>query len=263
VSDAVLERFGSATGQERVDVRRVESEGTVSLRREHTRVPGALGMVGWLAGATRPAEYEASEHIAVSVGARVVIDAEAAIGIAAAFGRMVSHARVLPTLSLATEAGGYPATLDVADGNGPRPIQSSTTAAAQADERAAMRALAFRVAAEAPAVEVELPEVPPLVGNPIEDARRLFGLTVAQLAPLLGVTERQVYRFDPATMPEVHRERLNALVALGLLLVGGLGPKGARQWLDAGEPTGAELLREGHYRTLRDRAEELLDSVAT
>ena len=166
MSDAVLERFGSATGQERVDLRRVQSEGTVSLRREDTRVPGALGMVGWLAGATMPAEYDASEHIAVSVGARVVVDAEAAAGIAAAVGQMVGHARVLPTLSLATEAGGAPATRDVADGRGPRAIQSSTTAAAQADERAAMRALASRVAAEAPAVEVELPEVPPLAWQP-------------------------------------------------------------------------------------------------
>jgi hypothetical protein len=219
-------------------------------------------MVGWLAEATMPAEFEASESIAVRVGTHVVLEAEAAAGVMAGLAPPRGNARVLPTLRLTTDLRRARS----AEGEGNRPgseADASATTIGATDDRQAMRAVAARISAEAPAVEVERAEVPHLAGNPVDDARQLFGLTVVQLASLLGVTERQVYRFDPARMPAAHRERLNALVALGLLLVGGLGPDGAKRWLDAGEPTGAQLLREGKYGALRSRSEELKDSVAT
>ena len=44
-------------------------------------------------------------------------------------------------------------------------------------------------------VRVERPEVPDLTDDSLENTRRLFALTVAQLAELFGVTERQMHRY--------------------------------------------------------------------
>src|SRR4051794_30012857 len=134
MSDALLDRLGSSTGQERLEVRRVIGEGTVSLVREHMDVPGALGMVGWLAGATTPAEYEATVQISVPVGALMVLAEAAAANVAAVLGDLSSRARVKPTLRLTTAPAPAPAlraAVDAGSEDGPT-----------SDERAAMRAMA-------------------------------------------------------------------------------------------------------------------------
>jgi hypothetical protein len=126
----------------------------------------------------------------------------------------------------------------------------------------------MRLAAElsvvhAPAVAVERPEVPETTGDPLDDVRALYGLTYAHLASLLGVTERQVHRLDAERLSPERRELLDALVAVGLIIIGGLGPGGAWRWLETGSPPGIQLLHESRYAELRARAERLRDSVAT
>jgi hypothetical protein len=122
---------------------------------------------------------------------------------------------------------------------------------------------AREIAGQTPAVAVAAPEVPALTDDPVHNVRALFALTVAQVGRVLGVTERQVYRIDPQRLDDERRRRLDAMVALGLLLVGGLGPEGARRWLEAGHPTGWELIDADNFSPLRARAEQLTDSIAT
>lgn len=113
------------------------------------------------------------------------------------------------------------------------------------------------------AVEVERPAVRDLTDDSLENTRRLFALTVAQLADLFGVTERQMHRYLRDGVPENRRALADALMAVGLTVIGGLGARGARRWLYSGKPTAAELAQEGRIDKLTARAEALRDSPAT
>jgi hypothetical protein len=113
------------------------------------------------------------------------------------------------------------------------------------------------------AVAIERPPVPELTDSPLENVRRLFGLTVSQLAELFGVTERQMHRYLRDGLPENRSALAAGLVAVGLTVIGGLGVQGARRWLYGGEPTGAELARRGSIAELAERAEGLRDSPVT
>ena len=113
------------------------------------------------------------------------------------------------------------------------------------------------------AVAVERPAVPELIDRPAENVRRLFGLTVGQLAELFGVTERQMHRYLREGLPEGRRALADALVAVGLTVIGGLGADGARAWLHSGRPTAAQLARDGRIAELTARAEALRDSPVT
>ena len=104
--------------------------------------------------------------------------------------------------------------------------------------------------------------MPELTGDRVADVRALYGLTYAQLASLVGVTERQVHRLNAGRLTPERRGLLDALVAVGLILIGGLGPEGAWRWLETGSPR-IELSRQGRFAELRTRAERLRDSVAT
>ena len=113
------------------------------------------------------------------------------------------------------------------------------------------------------AVEVERPSIPELTGDSLQNTRRLFVLTVAQLADLFGVTERQMHRYLREGLPDNRRALADALTAVGLTVIGGLGASGARRWLYSGEPTAAELAQQGRIAELTERAEALRDSPAT
>jgi hypothetical protein len=113
------------------------------------------------------------------------------------------------------------------------------------------------------AVPVARPEVPELSDRPLENVRRLFALTVAQLGDLLGVTERQAHRYLSEGLPEGRRPLAEALTAVGLTVIGGLGADGAREWLYSGKPTGAQLATSGRIAELGERAQALRDSPAT
>ena len=112
-------------------------------------------------------------------------------------------------------------------------------------------------------VQVERPKVPDLTDDSLENTRRLFALTVAQLADLFGVTERQMHRYLREGLPDNRRALADALTAVGLTVIGGLGAHGARRWLYSGEPTAAELAEQGRIDELTARAQALRDSPVT
>jgi hypothetical protein len=240
-----------STGYDRWLSHRMTASETVSLN----RVEGAgedlrlLTLIGYMAGATTPAEPHAAENLVLPALGHFVLDADEVRTPAALEWRATGgNVRVLTEM--------IPLAVDeLGDG-----------ADADAQHAAATRniaRLARQMAATSPAVDVDLPPVPELGDDPAENVRHLFGLTVAQLADLLGVTERQMYRYREGPVPEDRRELLDALVAVGLLLIGGLGADGARQWLYSGRPSAAQLLHEGRSGEVRDRAEALRDSIAS
>jgi hypothetical protein len=102
-----------------------------------------------------------------------------------------------------------------------------------------------------------------LTDDSLENTRRLFALTVAQLAELFGVTERQMHRYLREGLPDNRRALADALTAVGLTVIGGLGAHGARRWLYSGEPTAAELAERGRIDELTTRAQALRDSPVT
>lgn len=244
----------AGTGQEFVFLGSLDAPGTVSLHREQLPEFALFGMGRWLAGATQPADVR-PEQLGVPVAIRVVLDA------ARPFDQEWT-ARALELCRVTVSLGSLPHT-PLRALRALSELEAAAEKAPTGDDGAGMRRAARRVAAQTPAVAVERPQMPALTGDPVADVRALYGLTYAQLASLLGVTERQVHRLDAERMTGARRERLDALVAVGLIVIGGLGPDGAYSWLEAGEPSGNELLRQGRYAELRARAESLRDSVAT
>jgi hypothetical protein len=113
------------------------------------------------------------------------------------------------------------------------------------------------------AVEVDAAEVPELTDEPVENVKRLFDLTYADLARLFGITERHVYRWRDERVPAERADVVNALQALGLTVIGGLGPEGARKWLFGGEPSPADLVTAGRVDELKALADKYRDSAFT
>lgn len=134
----------------------------------------------------------------------------------------------------------------------------------RAEPQLAMEAMARAMTSVPAAIPVRRPEVPELTGTSLENAKRLFALTAGQLADMFGVTERQMRRYlAEGGLPESRRPLADALAAIGLTVIGGLGVRGAREWLYSGEPTGAELVKTGRITELTERAEALRDSPFT
>lgn len=131
------------------------------------------------------------------------------------------------------------------------------------NETASTRALLMAAAAANPAGDVELPAVPELTGNVVDDSAALFGMTKAELASLFEVTERQLYRWQSSGIPDDRRRQFEALVAAGALVIGGLGAHGAGEWLKSGSPSAVDLIKSGRTEELRERALQLTDSPAS
>ena len=91
-----------------------------------------------------------------------------------------------------------------------------------------MTAMARAVATTTPAVAVPRPQVPQLGAEPVENLRRLFNLTYADLARLFGISERHAHRWQRDGVPEERRTTVDALQAIGLTVIGGLGPAGRK-----------------------------------
>lgn len=142
----------------------------------------------------------------------------------------------------------------------------ATMAADQASEPALDDSLQSRAAAIArhtPAVAVDRPATPPLTGDLLEDARSVTGLTLAQIAQATRVSERAVASWRASTIP-VHREEFfQRLRAIGLSLVGGLGPSGVQRWFLAGAPTRLERLAAGEVEAIVAEARAYETSPAT
>jgi DNA-binding transcriptional regulator YiaG len=120
-----------------------------------------------------------------------------------------------------------------------------------------------RAARERPFVSSARPEAVKLTGNLVADIRATSGLTTSDLASLLGTTERTVAAWRrKGKVPEDRRKMLEALRAVGTILVGGLGRAGARRWLTEGPNAPIDLLADGRVNEVLARAQRYETSVA-
>ncbi len=142
-------------------------------------------------------------------------------------------------------------------------IVVSWTSIPGGDQKTALDGVARELSSVPAAVHVERPPVPQLTGNSLQDARRLFGLTVPALADLFGVTERQMHRYLRDGVPAERRELADSLAAVGLSVIGGLGTDAARRWLYSGSPSPAESVVARDTENLRRRIAALDDSPVT
>lgn len=126
------------------------------------------------------------------------------------------------------------------------------------------------LSAQAAALAREQPQVasaalppPRLSGNLAEDVHAVCGLTWDQIAGVFGVSERAAAGWRLQGVPQ-HREAvLEALRAIGVILVAGLGADGVARWLTAGEPSRLERIRSGEIAAVAEEARSYLDAPAT
>jgi DNA-binding transcriptional regulator YiaG len=125
----------------------------------------------------------------------------------------------------------------------PRPSEAFVAAGKEpADE---LRRLALAMASHQPFVVGETVEPVQLTDELVDDVRKTAGLTYGQISQLFGISERAVAGWKQAGVPR-HREPLmRALRAIGLILVGGLGPDGVALWLRSGNPSRLQRLAAG------------------
>jgi hypothetical protein len=126
-----------------------------------------------------------------------------------------------------------------------------------------LEAYAAQVARNLPSVESARPSVPELTGNLITDVRRLCDLTANDLATIFGRTERAIQGWRRNGPPEEFERPLRALEAVGLTLVGGLGPSGVRRWLTSGDPSPLARIAAGDIESVSEDLRQYEDFVAT
>lgn len=126
------------------------------------------------------------------------------------------------------------------------------------------------IAAEAAALAIEAPRVqsvptpiPHLSGNLAEDVHRICGLTWEQIAQVFKVSERAAAGWRMQGVPGYRQETMEALRAIGVTLVGGLGPDGVSRWLTAGSPSRLRRMRDGEIDAVAEEARSYLDGPAT
>jgi hypothetical protein len=103
-----------------------------------------------------------------------------------------------------------------------------------------------------------------LTGNLTRDVLALTGFTAAELAGVVGRTERSVRQWIADDhVPDSMTGMLQQLRTIALRLVGGLGPRGVRAWLVTGNPSPAGLIATGNASQVLAETERLLDSPAT
>lgn len=130
-----------------------------------------------------------------------------------------------------------------------------------AEEELSIQAAAL--AREQPQIaSVALPP-PRLSGNLAEDVHDVCGLTWDQIAGVFGVSERAAAGWRAQGVPQHRQEVMEALRAIGVVLVAGLGPDGVARWLVAGEPSRLERLRRGEVEAVAAEARSYLDAPAT
>jgi hypothetical protein len=106
------------------------------------------------------------------------------------------------------------------------------------------------------------PPAPVLSGNLAEDVHRIVGLSWKQIAAVFNITERAAAGWRVQGVPPHREATMEALRAIGTILVGGLGPDGVERWLTAGHPSRLERLREGEVQAVAEEARSYLDGPA-
>lgn len=122
---------------------------------------------------------------------------------------------------------------------------------------------AAALARETPQVESRAVPVPRLSGNLAEDVHSVCGLTWEQIASVFKVSERAAAGWRMQGVPAHRVQIMEALRAVGLIFVGGLGSDGVAAWLVVGEPSRLERLRDGEVEGVAAEARSYLDTPAT
>lgn len=125
-----------------------------------------------------------------------------------------------------------------------------------------LTARAAALARVAPHRETLAAPAPALTGNLADDVHRICGLSWRQIASVFGITERAAAGWRAQGVPPHREATMEALRAIGAILVGGLGPDGVERWLSAGHPSRLERLREGEIDQIAAEARSYLDGPA-
>lgn len=104
---------------------------------------------------------------------------------------------------------------------------------------------------------------PRLSGNLAEDVHEVCGLTWRQIADVFGISERAVASWRSQSVPRHRIATMEALRAIGAMLVGGLGPDGVCKWFTAGEPSRLRRIRDGEQEDIVEEANAYGDTPAT
>jgi hypothetical protein len=154
---------------------------------------------------------------------------------------------------------------DIAFGRLWAEIESATQERDEDDDaRTASQPSLVELAEDIGAIEAEITPRETLSGNLVRDVLSLTGFTAAELARVVGRTERSVRQWiADGKAPAPAEQTLRQLRTIALRLVGGLGPRGVRRWLTAGSPSPADRIAAGGAERVLAETERLLDSPAT
>jgi DNA-binding XRE family transcriptional regulator len=111
----------------------------------------------------------------------------------------------------------------------------------------------------APYIEVAPAEVPGLTGNLVKDVRAFTGLTHEEIASIWGVQSRTIQGVQSGEIPlERYESTLNVLLAIGRILIGGLGKKGVRKWFTIGQPSRLDRIVGGGLDAVHAEARDYM-----
>jgi hypothetical protein len=122
---------------------------------------------------------------------------------------------------------------------------------------------AAALAVETPHVVTPQPALPRLSDNLAEDVHAIGGLTWAQIAQVFNISERAAAGWRTQGVPPHRQETMEALRAIALTLVGGLGPGGVSRWLSAGRPSRLDRIGAGEIAAVAGEARSYQDTPAT
>jgi hypothetical protein len=122
---------------------------------------------------------------------------------------------------------------------------------------------AAALAIDTPHVVTSQPSPPRLSNNLAEDVHIVAGLTWAQIAQVFNISERGAAGWRSQGVPPHRRETMEALRAIAVTLIGGLGSEGVSRWLSAGNPSRLDRIGAGEVAAVADEAKSYKDSPAT
>lgn len=122
---------------------------------------------------------------------------------------------------------------------------------------------AAALAVDTPHVVTPQPPPPRLTDNLAEDVHVVAGLTWAQIAQVFNISERAAAGWRSQGVPPHRRETMEALRAIAVTLVGGLGSEGVSRWLSAGHPSRLDRIGTGEVAAVAEEAKSYEDTPAT
>jgi hypothetical protein len=122
---------------------------------------------------------------------------------------------------------------------------------------------AAALAVETPSVVTLQPPAPRLSNNLAEDVHVIGGLTWSQIAKVFNISERAAAGWRAQGVPPHRQETMEALRAIAVTMVGGLGTGGVSRWLSAGRPSRLDRIGVGEVAAVAEEAKSYRDTPAT